>query len=148
MEAKDDDSVRVCSLGCGDGQLDRMIILKVLEKYPEATIEIVGVDINEQSCRIANENFASLAGEHGHLKYNVLNFDILDINPQEQGRFDVVVIVHTLYFLKNPEDVLKKCQELKSLRGGRCLAFDNYCRFNSNVDTTYLYLIFGKLFLK
>ena len=130
MEAKDDNSVRVCSLGCGDGQLDRMIALKVLEKCPEAKIEIVGMDINEQSCQKANGNFASLSMEHRRLKYSILNSDILDINPQEQGCFDVVVIVHTLYFLKNPEEVLKKCQELKALRGGMYLAYVS-CKFNS-----------------
>ena len=86
MEAKDDDSIRVCCLGCGDGQLDRLIVLNVLEKCPEAKIEIVGVDINEQSCQKANGYFASLVVEHKHLKYSVLNSDILDINPHEQGR--------------------------------------------------------------
>ena len=122
MEAKDDDSVRVCSLGCGDGQLDRLIVVKVLKKCPEAKIEIVGVDINKQSCQKANGNFASLSMEHRHLKYSVLNSDILNINPQEHGCFDVVVIVHTLYFLENPENVLKNCQELKTMRGGKYLA--------------------------
>ena len=121
MGAKNDDCVRVCSLGCGNGQLDKLIILSVLEKYPEAKIEIVGVDINQQSCQEANTNFTSLAVQHKHFKYNVLNSDIVDINPQEQGHFDVVVIVHTLYFLDNPEDVLKKCQELKTPSGGKTL---------------------------
>ena len=93
-----------------------------MEKYPEAKIEVVGVDINEQSCLEANENFASLAVQHKHFKHSVLNSDIVDMNHQEQGHFDVVLIVHTLYFLDNPEDVLKKCQELKAPSGGKTLS--------------------------
>ena len=120
LETKTDcPSIRVCSLGCGDGQLDMDTIVKVLTKHPEVTVDFLAVDINKSSCEKALELFAAVTREYGkRFNFNVVCCDILEIPVQEHRSFDVVTVVHTLYFVPSLENVLKKCYELKKSDGG------------------------------
>ena len=94
-------------------------IVKLLTKHPEANIELLAVDINKSSCDKATELFAAVSLEHGkRFKFNVLCCDILEVPIKEQGSFDAVTVVHTLYFVSALNDVLKKCYELKKSDGG------------------------------
>ena len=117
----------MCSLGCGDGRLDKEYISKIIAERPEANIEFLGVDINVSSCRLATELFSAMAQEHGErFKFNIINCDILDVSTKEHGVFDMVVAIHTLYFVPVLNDVLKKCQGLKKSNGGG-FAIDSCC---------------------
>ena len=112
-------NVRICSLGCGDGHLDVKYIVKLLTKHPEVNVKLLAVDINKSSCDKATELFAAVSLEYGkRFKFNVLCCDILEIPTLEHGSFDVVTVIHTLYFVAALNDVLKKCYELKKSDGG------------------------------
>lgn len=111
--------LKICSVGCGAGELDSLVVANILEKYPEVSIEYLGIDINEVSCHKAEKTFASLV--HKKLKFDFLNSDILDVSPQDVGKFDFVVVSHVLYYVKALEDVLMKCQEIRKPGGGEFL---------------------------
>ena len=94
-------------------------ITKVLTKHSELNIELLAVDINESSCDKATELFTAVVLEHGkRFKFSVICCDILEIPTKEHGSFDIVTIVHTLYFVPALKDVLMKCYELKKSNGG------------------------------
>ena len=110
-------SIRICSVGCGDGQLDKLVLLKVLEKHPKANIEVLGVDINDLSCQKANEHLGQVSRQHAQVKIKVVSGDILDVSTAEEGVFDAVIVVHTMYYIKDLEKVLKKLLELQKPSG-------------------------------
>ena len=119
METRNNPSIKICSLGCSDGHFDVKCIVKLFTKHPEVDVELLAVDINKSSCDKATELFAAVSLEHGkRFKFNVLCCDILEIPIKEHGSFDVVTVVHTLYFVPVLNDVLKKCYELKKSDGG------------------------------
>lgn len=94
-------------------------IVKVLTKHPEVTVDFLAVDINKSSCEKALELFAAVTREYGkRFNFNVVCCDILEIPVQEHWSFDMVTVVHTLYFVPSLENVLRKCCELKKSDGG------------------------------
>ena len=119
IESTKSPSIKMCSLGCGDGHLDVKYIVKILSKHPEVNVELLAVDINKSSCDKATEQFTAVALEYAkRFKFSVLCCDILEVPIEEHGSFDVVTVVHTLYFVPALKDVLKKCYELKKSDGG------------------------------
>lgn len=67
--------------------------------------EVVGVDIREQSIRRAE-----LVREHLGVGADVLRFrcaDVLDLDPDELGRFDVVLCLGLVYHVEHPMGILR-----------------------------------------
>ena len=83
------------SIGCGDGSFDKEVLTQLMEKYPNLDLHYIGVDVNEMSCQIAQEQLSSLKG----VRFEILAKDFQDVHPADIELCDLVVAVHVLYYV-------------------------------------------------
>ena len=99
--------LRVCSVGCADGTMDKVPLTEVSGKYPDAAIEFVGIEVNPKSCSIAKKNLSGLP-------YNVtiVNKDFMEISNESIGKFDLILLSHVLYYFKELQPLFDKLSKI------------------------------------
>lgn len=89
------DSKNILDFGCGIGRISL--------KVAKVAKSVIGVDISEQSIKVANENAK---------KYGVLNFKgfILDekISIKYQKYFDYILLINVIHHVKDINSIFKK----------------------------------------
>ncbi len=103
-------------LGCGVGQMSRM-----LAAHADT---VLGVDVAQGAVEFARRGAADLPAvtfEQG---------DVTDLSSSLDGRFDLVVLADTLYYLRPMDDALLKRLALRAQRlltpGGVCLLANHF----------------------
>jgi SAM-dependent methyltransferase len=104
-------SASFLSVGCGAGELDEKIL--AAGKAQASTVSYVGLEPDSQQCerflsRMVVENDPSIRVE----AYNT-GFEAFT----EQRRFDLVLMVHSLYYMDDPKRALKSALNLVSESG-------------------------------
>ena len=108
---------RMCSVGCGDGRTDKLILEKIAERFPNQPLQYVGVDISAISCQKARELLLPVANVDAQL----ISADIQQIAADSIPKCDLVYAVHSLYYVTSIEKALSAM--LKLLKpSGDCLA--------------------------
>ena len=99
--------LRVCSVGCADGMMDKVPLTEVSGKYPDVIIEYVGIEINPESCSRAKKNLSGLP-------YNVtiVNKDFMDIDVESIQKFDLVFLSHVIYYFKELKPLFDKLSKI------------------------------------
>lgn len=87
------DPFRICSLACGDGVMDELVLTRVLQTQPAGRIEFLGIEINEALCRAEAECLAKLP-----IKAQVLCLDLDRLKPSDAPNMDFVYMVHGHYY--------------------------------------------------
>jgi len=95
IAANQSKTFRLGSIGCGDGHFDKNVLTQLLEKYPNLDLHYIGVDVNEMSCQIAQEQLSSLKG----VRFEILAKDFQHICPADIEPCDLVIAVHVLYYV-------------------------------------------------
>ena len=93
---------RICSIGCGDGRFDKGVLSRISEQFPDTKLQYLGVDVNELSCQRARELLAPLS----NVEVEVHTTDIQQLDVADIQRFDLVIVVHVLYYMTSLEAVL------------------------------------------
>ncbi len=103
-------------LGCGVGQMSRMLGARA--------DTVLGVDVAQGAVEFARRGAVDLPAvtfEQG---------DVTDLSPTLDGRFDLVVLADTLYYLSPMDDALLKRLALRVQRllihGGVCLLANHF----------------------
>ena len=112
MFRRNTNSLRICSLGCGDGSLDKLILHEILRKYPNIAIEFVGVEINAARCSEAQKQ---LVFPGCSVKITMYNQDFLLNIPEES--FDLVLAVHSFYYIKSSMEGITQLNKLRNEAG-------------------------------
>ena len=105
------DSASFLSIGCGAGELDVNIL--AAGKAHASAVAYVGIEPDLQQC----ERFMSsmeLAGNQ-NTRVETLNTDFERCT--EQRRFDRVLMVHSLYYMEDPERAIDKALNLVNQSG-------------------------------
>ena len=89
-----DEELNVCSVGCGDGEVDFKILSQVSERFPQRRVNFVGIDINKSSCIEAEKKLSSLP-----YSTTIINEGILEVDQRTLPKFDVVQMVHVHYYI-------------------------------------------------
>lgn len=96
-------SLRVLSVGCGDGNMDLPLLDMLNGRLP---VDYVGVDVNATSLttfrRALNHRF-----DAGTVTTTLLDLPVQSLAP-ELGSFDLVVVSHMLYYVDQPGDTVAR----------------------------------------
>ncbi|WVQ96963.1 hypothetical protein IAU59_004072 [Kwoniella sp. CBS 9459] len=112
---------KIIDLGCGTGELTRLIYEKVTANQGRGTGEVVGVDSSQ-------EMLDKAATYHTQTSIPYIRADIQDLAafaaryPEYQGRFDAVFTNATLHWCKRPQGVVELVGWL--LRPGGRMVFE------------------------
>ena len=98
---------RICSIGCGDGKLDRQVLTKINEKFPDVVIHFCAFDVNEVFVEHAKESLKQL----DNVEVEILARDIEKVNG-EFAPCDMVLCVSVLYYVKSLEHALSNVLKL------------------------------------
>ena len=96
-------SFRVCSIGCEDGSLDRLI----LDGIKELNVEYVGLDNDEQMVDMALEELRDISP---NINITTMEVDYEDNNALEQlhlEKFDVIWMVNCTYYATSLNSLLQ-----------------------------------------
>ena len=107
-------SFQVCSVGCGDGALDKQVLEELAAAHPTTEIQYVGVGLCEQGCE---EVEAKMEGLAGNVMVQVVAKDYSELSKEEVGTFDCVLMVGCLGYSPAPEATLKAILELVKPEG-------------------------------
>ncbi len=117
--------LRVCSIGCGTGELDRVWLSKLQDQFPDLTVEYVGVDIDDTVCQAAEDNVGSL----DFVTSKIYCQDIQEGLVDEVVKFDFFLSISSFYFIKTPDKVLDMCRKLTSPEGKTMSIYGNiHCK--------------------
>ncbi|MEN0066434.1 MAG: class I SAM-dependent methyltransferase [Myxococcota bacterium] len=111
-----DRAFRVLSVGCGSGILDVPLAVRFASGAP--ALHYVGVDPNQAECNAFVRRFESAdLPDEASLTVEASPFEDFDA----EGRFDLVHLVHCLYYLQDPEAVIAKARRLLAPGGSLVL---------------------------
>ena len=96
--------LRLCSVGCGDGKLDRKTLAELLASHPGLAVEYVGVGLCEQSCE---EVEGEVGGVGERVKVRAVARDYSELSREEVGSFHCVLMVSCLCYSVVPEATLQ-----------------------------------------
>ena len=108
---------RLCSVGCGEGKLDRLLLERLTSAFPEVEFHYFGCDINEVACVKARGALKSLPLQ---VHCSVACYDFEKLGKYfTDGKFDFVITTHTLYHtsLSNLPSILSNLLGLVALNG-------------------------------
>ena len=110
-----DEELNVCSVGCGDGEVDFKILSQVSERFPQRRVNFVGIDINKSSCIEAEKKLSSLP-----YSATIINEGILEVDLRTLPKFDMVQMVHVhYYFVDDFGRLFSKALDLVKPKSGR-----------------------------
>lgn len=109
-------SCRVLSVGCGSGILDVPIATRLLEQTGD--LHYVGVDPNRIECEAFQRQFADASLDQARLEVVPATFE----DFEAAGSFDLILLVHSLYYMPAPAEALEKARKLLA-PGGRLIVF-------------------------
>ena len=98
-----DGPVSVLSVGCGDGSLDVRLAESLVLAVPGRSVRYVGIDPWSPSARLFTAAMAALGAEELSVTAHVASFDDAPVNET----FDVVVFVHSIYYVADVPDTLR-----------------------------------------
>ncbi|KAG2389367.1 hypothetical protein C9374_013927 [Naegleria lovaniensis] len=114
--------LRVLSVGCGHGARDVHVLKAIHEQRPHIQFDYVGVDINSVLVQEAQQVFCSqhVRGYVSECQFVVAPIeDYLErLNPSsEHGTFDLILMLHCLYYIPHRKHVLAQCVDHLSPNG-------------------------------
>ena len=108
----DKNTLRICSLGCGNGHIEKLVLHEIQMQYPNISIEFVGVEINT---KVFQEAQKQLVFSSYRVKVTLYNQDFMLDIPEES--FDLVLSVHSLYYIECCLDGIMKLKNLMKETG-------------------------------
>ena len=106
-------SYRICSLGCGNGKLDKQILQQLTERCPGVKFEYVGLDSNQASLEVARSTMTDM--RHAKLEYHDIEGDVEALS--KYSKFDAVIVVHLMCYLKSGVSMLSNFVRLLNPAG-------------------------------
>jgi predicted TPR repeat methyltransferase len=100
---------RICSLGCGNGAMDKKILQQISQLHPGLKFQYVGLDNNETSLTKAMD---TLSGELKNIDVTLRKCDVEKVHPSEFEKFDMMVAIHSMTYMNSLGGALSKFVEL------------------------------------
>ncbi|MET4046685.1 MULTISPECIES: class I SAM-dependent methyltransferase [unclassified Rhodococcus (in: high G+C Gram-positive bacteria)] len=103
-----DGPVSVLSVGCGDGSLDVQLADSLVLAVPGRSVRYVGIEPWSGSAGLFTANMAALGSDELSVDVHVASFS----NAPLDETFDVVLFVHSIYYVADVEETLHGALEL------------------------------------
>lgn len=104
LEAVGGGTFRLCSVGCGDGMLDRKILLGLVDSGLNQDLEYVGVGLCEQG---SEEMVGRMEGVGERIKVRGVARDYSELTREEVGSFNCILMVSCLCTTVAPRTTLE-----------------------------------------
>ena len=108
-------SIRILSIGCGDGTFDIKILQTITNRFPHCKIFYVGVDVDRKFCEQARELLNTL--KNVELEIMVLDVQQMEFSKADIPPCDLILAVHVLYYMRDIKKVLSDVQRLRKPDG-------------------------------
>ena len=115
--------LRICSIGCGNGTKDALFLKTLLLKFPNATIEYVGLDILEANCVDTRLKLSQLPEKRLEIHVLCRDFEADDISDLQ--KFDIVNCCHMIYYVTDVGRVVDKIMRLVKIGGKAVVTADS-----------------------
>ncbi len=96
----------ILSVGSGCGLFEIALIKRLREEEPSRSLHFTGIDPNTEECQTIDKALAKIP----RLASNIHNCKFEDYTASRG--FDLILFVHSLYYLKSPEGPLSKAKNL------------------------------------
>ena len=107
-------SYHICSLGCGNGKLDKQILqLQLTEGCPGVKFEYLGLDNNQASLEIMRTTMKDMS--YTNVQYHDIEGDAEALS--KFSKFDAVIAVHIMYYFESGVSMLSNFVVLLNLAG-------------------------------
>ena len=93
----------ICSIGCGIGDGDRIILQNV-----SVPVNYVGIEINEKSSHMAKATLKDLP----LTQVTIINEDFMQVDLTSLPQFDLVLMIHTHYYIKDVKTMFERMQKV------------------------------------
>jgi SAM-dependent methyltransferase len=107
---------RILSIGCGEGTFDAIILQAMISKYPDITLDYMGIDIDEDTCQKAREELSALKKTSDKIEIRILKMDMNSLTSEIQS-CDLILAMHSLYYAADLRKVLTDVQSLLKTNG-------------------------------
>ncbi|WP_186628757.1 bifunctional 2-polyprenyl-6-hydroxyphenol methylase/3-demethylubiquinol 3-O-methyltransferase UbiG [Rhodococcus sp. BP22] len=108
LAAMGDGPVSVLSVGCGDGSLDVQLAKGLVNAVPGRPVRYVGIEPWSGSAGLFTAAMASLEADELSVDVHVASFSDAPVDET----FDVVLFVHSIYYVTDVEETLRGALEL------------------------------------
>ncbi|WP_168708289.1 MULTISPECIES: class I SAM-dependent methyltransferase [unclassified Rhodococcus (in: high G+C Gram-positive bacteria)] len=103
-----DGPVSILSVGCGDGSLDARLAKGLVLAVPGRPVRYVGIEPWSGSARLFTANMAALEADELDVDVHVASFS----DAPADETFDVVLFVHSIYYVADLEETLRGAIDL------------------------------------
>ena len=93
----------ICSIGCGAGEADRIMLQNV-----SVPVNYVGIEINEKSSHMAKATLKDLP----LTQVTIINEDFMQMDLDSLSQFDLVLMVHVHYYIKDLKIMFGRLQKV------------------------------------
>ena len=107
LNRKPEGVLNICSIGCGTGEVDFVILSKVKDVCPRATINFVGIDVDAILCSEAKEKLSKLPYET-----TIMNQDFMQIDATTLPKFDLILMAHVHYYFTDKKSLFAKVADM------------------------------------
>ena len=109
IESSGSKEFRICSVGCEDGSLDRVVLGELSKAHPSVKILYTGIEIDEQVCDVAEERLNDVAS---NVKVEIVAKDYEELSKEDFTAFDLMLMVNCTYYASSLEELLKGAVQL------------------------------------
>ena len=100
---------RICSVGCEDGSLDRILLSELSKAFPSIKLHYTGVEVDEQVCDAAEDK---LTGVATNVEIEMVAKDYEELSKDDVAPVDLVLMVNCTYYASSLEQLLKGAVQL------------------------------------
>ena len=93
----------ICSIGCGAGEPDRIMLQNVSDP-----VNYVGIEINEKSSHMAKATLKDLP----RAQVTIINEDFMQMDLTSLPQFDLVLMIHVHYYIKDLKTMFGRLHQL------------------------------------
>ena len=110
IESSSPKEFRICSVGCEDGSLDKVVLDKLSKTNPSIKFYYTGIETDEQVCEAAEERLSEIASNI-QVKFIVKDYEELSKGDFTEA-FDLMFMVNCTYYASSLEQLLKGAVQL------------------------------------
>ena len=110
IESSSPKEFRICSVGCEDGSLDKVVLDELSKAYPSVKFHYTGIETDEQVCETAEDKLTETAS-NVQVEFAVKDYEELSKDDFVEG-FDLMFMVNCTYYASSLEELLKGAVQL------------------------------------
>ena len=100
---------RICSVGCEDGSLDRLLLSELSKAFPSIKFHYTGIEVDEQACDVAEDR---LKGVASNVDIEMVAKDYEELSKDDFSAVDLMLMVNCTYYASSLEELFKGAVQL------------------------------------